>query len=87
MTWDHTTSLQSDNVKDISEIKESLMVEAEVTKNNKTIGKLEYDSLYLLNDAKNILQDKSLESFRDDDENMDEIVGKVLLLNTKLLKK
>ena len=63
------------------------MVEAEVTKNNKTIGKLEYDSLYLLNDAKNILQDKSLESFRDYDDNMDEIVGKVLLLNTKLLKK
>ena len=32
------------------------MIEAELTKNNKTIGQLKYDSMYLLNYAKQILK-------------------------------
>ena len=33
--------------------------------------------MYLLNDSKDILQDRLLESFVDDDKNMDEIVEKI----------
>ena len=76
MTGYHTTSLQSDNVKDIGEINNSPMIEAEVTKNNKTIGKLKYYSVYQLHDAKRIFQDRPLETFVNDDNKMNENVEK-----------
>ena len=56
-TRNHTTSLQPDNVEDIGYIKNPLIIEAEVTKNNKKIRQLKYYSVYLLNGAKHILQD------------------------------
>ena len=43
--------------------------------------------MYLLNNAKDILQDKLLENVIDNDNNMDENVQKVLLLTTVLLEK
>ena len=43
--------------------------------------------MYLLNNAKDILQDKLLENVIDNDNNMDENVQKVLLLTTALLGK
>ena len=43
------------------------MIEAEVTKDNKTIGQLKDDYVYLLNDPKHILQDRPLEICFDDD--------------------
>ena len=43
--------------------------------------------MYLFNDAKYILQEKSLEKSMDDDNNMYENVEKVLLLTTELLQK
>ena len=45
------------------------------------------DSVYLLNDAKDILHEKLLKNDMDDDDNMDENVDKVLLLTTELLEK
>ena len=42
--------------------------------------------MYLFNDAKYILQEKSLEKSMDDDNNMYENVEKVLLLGTELLE-
>ena len=38
---------------------------------------MEYDYVYLLNDAKDILQDISLEMFMDGDNKMDENVEKI----------
>ena len=53
------------------------MIEAQVTKNNKTIGQLKDDYVYLLNNEKDILQDIPLESFVDDENNMDENIEKI----------
>ena len=50
------------------------MIEAELTKNKKTIGQLKYDSVYLLKDARNIIQDRPNEIFVNDDNNRYEIV-------------
>ena len=58
MTRDHTTSLQSDNVEDIGEINNALLIESKLTR--KTVGQLKDDSVYLLNDAKYILQGRPL---------------------------
>ena len=49
------------------------MIEVELTKINKTIRPFKDDSLYLLNDAKNIMQDRPNENFVVDDKNKDEI--------------
>ena len=51
LMWDNTTSLQFDNVEDICEIKNPLMIEAGVTKNNKQIKKFKDYSVYPLNIA------------------------------------
>ena len=48
------------------------MVQVEVTKNNKKIGKLKDDSVYILNYAKHIMKDRPLETFVDDDNKMNE---------------
>ena len=77
LTRDQNNPLQSDNVEDIGEINNSLIIESEVTKFNKTIGQLKGDSVYLLSDAKNILQDRPQENFVDDDNNMDKNVEKI----------
>ena len=50
------------------------MIESEATKNNKTIGQLKDDYVYLLNKANQILQDIPIEIFVDDDKKMDEKV-------------
>ena len=71
MTRCHTTSLQSDNVEDIYEINNSLLIEAELTINNKTIVQLKDYSVYLLNDARYILQDKYIGYLMNDGTNMD----------------
>ena len=76
LTRDHIALLQYDNVEDIAEIKNSLMIKAEVKK----IGHLKYYSMYLLNDAKYVLQEKPLEYV------IDNGVEKVLTLATELLK-
>ena len=55
-TWDHSNSLQSDNVEDIVKINNFLMIELELTINNKTIRRLKYHSVYLLNNAKHSMQ-------------------------------
>ena len=75
---DNTTSPQSDNVEDIGEINNSQMIEAVVKK----IVQQEDYSVYLLNDAKYILQDKPLNFFMDDDNNINERVEKFLFLTT-----
>ena len=77
LTRDQNNPLQSDNVEDIGEINNSLIIESEVTKFNKTIGQLKGNSVYLLSDAKNILQDRPQENFVDDDNNMDKNVEKI----------
>ena len=84
---DRITSIQSDNVEDICEINNVLMIEAELTKTNKAIGKLKDDSVYLLNGEKYILQKKTIEIFMNDDNKMDKNADKVLSLTTELLKK
>ena len=70
-TRDQSTSLQSDNVEDICEINNSLLIEAGVTKKNKKIVQLKDDSVYLLNDAKYILQEKPIGYLMNDGTNMD----------------
>ena len=50
------------------------MIEVELTKINKTIIQFKDDYLYLLNDAKHIMQDRPNENFVGDDKNKDEIV-------------
>ena len=42
---------------------------------------------YLLNDAKDSLREKILENVMNDDNNMDENIGKVLFLTTELMEK
>ena len=69
-----STSLQYDNVEDIGEINKLLMIEVELTKNDKTIVKLKDNSLYLLKYVKHIIQDRPNENFVDDDNKKDEIV-------------
>ena len=74
---DHITSLQSDNVENIGEKNNLLMIEAELKNNNKTIGQLKDDSVYLLNYAKHIMQDWPNESVVDDDNKKDKIVENI----------
>ena len=50
------------------------MIEAKLTKNNKTIGQLKDDSVYLLKNMKHIMPDIPNENFVDDDNKKDEIV-------------
>ena len=80
----HSNSLQSDNVDNIGEINNFLMIEAQLTK---IIGQLRYDSVYLLNDAKYILQDKPLLFSVENNNRMDENVEKALSLTTELPRK
>ena len=49
---DHTNSLKSGNDKDTGEMSNSILIEAGVTKNNKTVGQLKYDYVYLFNNVK-----------------------------------
>ena len=49
-----TTSLLSGNVEYSDEINNSLIIEEDVTKNKKSIGKSRYDSMFLLNNLKKI---------------------------------
>ena len=53
------------------------MIKAELTKNYKTIGKLEDDYVYLLNNVKHIMQDRPNGIFVDDDKKKDEMVDTV----------
>ena len=73
-TRDQSSSLQSDNVEDICEINNVLMIEAELTKTNKAIGKLKDDSVYLLNYVKHMMQDGPNGNFVDNDNKKYEMV-------------
>ena len=53
-------SLPSRNVKYLYGINTLLMIKPDVTKNKITIRKFKDDSVFLLNDAKNILHDKPI---------------------------
>ena len=79
LTRDHTTSPQYDNLGDICDIENSLIIEVEVTKYNKKIGQLKDDSVYLLNDAKHIFQERPLEKLVDNYNKMNE--NFILLIN------
>ena len=61
------------------------MIESEATKNNKTIGQLKDDYVYLLNKANQILQDIPIEIFVDDDKKMDEKLRLLIDGNTNNL--
>ena len=50
------------------------MIESDLTKNNKTIGQLKDDSVYLLNYVKHVMQDRPNENFVDDDNKKYKIV-------------
>ena len=53
----------------------------------KKIWQFKYDSVYLLNDVKYILQYQILENVMNDDNKMDQNVDKVMLLTTESLEK
>ena len=56
-----TASILLGNFGYFDEIYTLLMIEEDVTKKPKTIGKLKNGSMFLLNDEKNILYDKLIE--------------------------
>ena len=56
-----TASLLSVNVEYSDEINNSLMIEVDITKNKKYIGKLKYDYVLLLNYVEITLHDKPIE--------------------------
>ena len=76
LTRDHTTLLQSENIEDINDIKNALIIEAYLTKNNKKIRQLKGDPVYLFNNTKDIFPDRPLDNSVGDDNKMDENVVK-----------
>ena len=72
-TRDHSTSIQSDNVEDIGEINNFLMIESEITNNNKTVGQLKDGFVCILNYVKHIMQDSHNKKGVDDDNKKDKI--------------
>ena len=63
----------------------SLMIELYVTQNNKKIEHWKDDSVYLLNDAKHIFQERPLENFVNDDTKMDANLRFLININMKNL--
>ena len=63
LTRESTASLLSGNIEYSDEINNSLTIEGDVTKNNKSIAQLKYDSVFLLNYLESTFYDKLMEKY------------------------